>query len=478
MKTGIRFFSYPAFLWILFSLSVHAQISEKGTPLGSILSLNDDALPIENMPDFDVQALIIEDLQNEGKAEVPYRYAYRFDVTIAVRDVGKEEIIADGTRIWRLAIESAGAYSLHFVFSTYILPEGATLFLYNTDKTVTLGAFTSSNNKPSRVLATAEIPGDRVIIEYSEPSNPEFDGELFVGKVFHAYRNIFKDGSYGTSGSCNVDINCPEGNDWQAEKHAVCRISMGSGLCSGALINNTANDGTPYFLTARHCVGSSDFNDWVFYFNYESPSCNGPDGSVSQTIDGCALKAMADDLDFCLVEMSSAPLSSYQPYFAGWNNSPEAASSTACIHHPSGDVKKISKDNDPPTTGTYGSGEYGTSAHWHIHEWDMGTTEGGSSGSPLFDENHRIIGNLTGGTASCTSNYNDYYAKFNISWDHYTDASDQLKHWLDPQNSGVTALDAYDPYGVTLTCDSIYNFTGTPTFYTVIQGGYLSGNNG
>jgi len=198
-------------------------------------------------------------------------------------------------------------------------------------------------------------------------------------------------------------------------------------------------------LTAEHCINSSSVAaSAIFIFNYESELCNGTSGPSSQTISSASLVATGGDLDFSLLELSIDPPEDYNVYFAGWNRSINPASNTVCIHHPSRDIKKISLDYDPPTTGNYGSG-FITNSHWWIHEWDVGTTEGGSSGSPLFDENHRIVGDLTGGYASCSYNFNDYYSKFDMSWDYYPDADQQLKAWLDPDNTGVMTLDGYEP---------------------------------
>ena len=181
-------------------------------------------------------------------------------------------------------------------------------------------------------------------------------------------------------------------------------------------MNNTAQDGIPYFLTANHCTGSA-YSSWVFNFNFEVADCNTPTDPYPNTgdipsISGCELRATTTALDFCLVEMSSTPPQSYDPYWAGWDHSGNAPVNTTGIHHPSGDVKKICKDYESAGTGDYGSG-YDANTHWHIAEWDEGVTEGGSSGSALFDENHRVIGDLTGGQAACGNVVNDFYQKFN-----------------------------------------------------------------
>ncbi|MFH2096406.1 MAG: PKD domain-containing protein, partial [Bacteroidota bacterium] len=184
-----------------------------------------------------------------------------------------------------------------------------------------------------------------------------------------------------------------------------------------------------------------------------------PSTSSIPSVSGCTLRATTTALDFCLVEMSAMPDQvDCEPYWCGWNNSATPAANTTGIHHPMGDVKKICVDNDPPAIGNYGSG-YDANSHWHIAEWDAGVTEGGSSGSALFDENHRVVGDLTGGQAACGYVFNDYYARFDRSWDDYTPTDQQLKYWLDPTNSGVTTLDGFDFYNSGVTA----NFSGTPT---------------
>lgn len=446
-----------------------AQLVERANPVSFESKNVGTSVPVIELPSFNASEMIKEDEVNiANKAPIPYRFAKQFIVNYNVNNSGNWEIMPDGHKLWRLTIKSAGAYSLNFVFSPFHIPVGAKVFLYNSDKTTVLGALTSKNNMESNSLATTVIPGDEITIEYFEPVNAEFKGELGISEIFHAYKNIidwvkFKDSSFGSSGSCNIDINCPEGANWQDEKKAVCRIILGGGLCSGTILNNTAMDGKPYFLTANHCTGSA-YSGWVFNFRYEAATCGSatdpyPSTASIPSVTGCTLRATTSVLDFCLVEMSSMPdQTQHQPYWCGWNNSATPATNTVGIHHPSGDAKKICVDNDAPAIGDYGSG-YDSNSHWHIAEWDAGVTEGGSSGSALFDQNHRVVGDLTGGQAACGYVFNDYYARFDRSWDDYTPIAEQLKHWLDPSNSGVTTLDGFDFYNTGVNAQ----FSGAPT---------------
>ncbi|MBE9467308.1 MAG: T9SS type A sorting domain-containing protein [Bacteroidetes bacterium] len=478
---------------LFFSNFLSAQISSEGIPLSYSVKLK-KSIHFELMEIGDVNKLLLEDTVNNKLKGKPLHFAKNLNVNFTPDNSGVWDTLPDGNKIWRLGIKSTGAYSIGITFNKYNLPSNSSVFVYNINKTQLLGAYTSKNNKNSRVLSISPVKGDAIIIEYNEPKKVAFKPLLSINQVAHDYKGIFeylkiKDGQYGLSGDCNIDINCNEGQEWQNEKHSVCRIIINNTeLCTGALINNTQNDGKPYLLTANHCIGSENLAEKsIFYFNYEKKSCDdtidpNPNTGSIQSLSGSSLKATKNDssgkLDFSLVELSSMPPKDYKPYFSGWYNASNPAMKTVCIHHPLGDVKKISKDNDSPIIDTYTG--YDSNSHWQILSWELGTTEGGSSGSPLFNENHNIIGNLTGGDASCDYPFNDFFARLSNSWDDYSDYSQQLKHWLDPNNSGVTSLNGYKPNfddPTDIITLSNFNEGDTATLYIADEGGYLSGNN-
>lgn len=445
MKTNSKLFLIVLFLIV--KTNSFAQISNGGIPI-SFENYEKKAVPVVEMPAFDVQKCYEED----SISPTPFRFAKPFVVDLSTENSGVWDTLQNGDRLWRLCVKSKGAYSINVIFSEFELPEKAQVFIYSIDSIDILGAYTSENNSSSNVLAVAPVSGEEIIIEYYVPFNTAYCGKLKIGQISHDYKGIFcknqiKDGAYGQSGSCNIDINCETNTVLQTIKRSVCRIIMGgSYLCSGALINNTSFDGTPYFLTANHCTGQP-YNTWIFYFNYESPTCGGTDGSTSKTISGCTLYATTSDLDFCLVRMNNVPPLSYHPYYAGWDRT-YAPQYCFGIHHPSGDVKKISYESDAPPIGSYDlpSIGYDQNTHWVIG-WDYGVTEGGSSGSPLFNEYGEIVGDLTGGGSSCSNPLsNDYYATIFNSWDDYSSPYEQLKYWLDYIGTGAEYLDGYDPY--------------------------------
>lgn len=271
---------------------------------------------------------------------------------------------------------------------------------------------------------------------------------LEITQVAQAYKNLHEllASSKATDESPYIDVNCDEGKDWQLEKHAVCKytfIKDGSGyMCSGALINNSNNDGTPYFLTASHCVSETSVAATVVaYFNYETLAC-GLARRTLQTLSGSLLETTDASSDFTLLRFNNTPPPSYQPFYAGWDLSDNPTKSVG-IHHPLGKTKMISIDNNPPVS--YGSllmweniNVSPTNSHWKV-VFDKGETAGGSSGSPLFNQQKRIIGQLHGGVDNI-----DYYGKLNYSWTVKNGSYSTLKSIL-AKNSNTAFMDGYFP---------------------------------
>jgi hypothetical protein len=429
------------------------QIEQKELPDFSLEKQID--IPTVVLPKVDLKKLQREDRQKQQSGLKIVRYAEIIDIDLSPENDGVWVDGKNNEKIWYVKVVSSDAYSLGILFDHYRLPVGAKLFVYSNDHNHVRGAFTYKNNKSSYILPIAPVKGDEIVIEYHEPAKVEFKGELHISSIAHDYKNIFSylgksEKGYGDSGDCNININCDNDEMWQILKHSVCKILVGGQLCTGALINNTANNGKPYLLTANHClIYPGVENSATFFFNYESPGCENQDVIDDQNIAGATLVATPPErtIDFSLLELSVAPPPGYKPYYAGWNRDIEAPQSATSIHHPRGDIKKITKSYDGATTGYYDYNEgYHEYKHWYIDAWDEGTTEGGSSGSPLFDQHGRIIGDLTGGDASCNFNFNDYYQKFNHSWQDFEIPEHQLKPWLDPLNSGIIKLDGFLPY--------------------------------
>lgn len=403
----------------------------------------------------DIASLKAEDAQVDNTGTAPWRFGYNNFTNLNLTNSGSWFELDNGDRIWFLKLTCEQALSVNLTFKNTEIPQGNELYVFNEKRDFILGKFIQGHIYNGQ-LGTELVPGNTVIVEYYvKQGNSE--GKIELGTVTHGYRTAseFQEKAFGSSGACNMNVNCADGLPWQQERNsAVMLVSGSNGFCSGALINNTLNDGKPYVLTANHCY--SDPTNWIFRFNWQASACNNPAASPSfQSLSGAVLRSRRTPSDFCLVEITgglqanTVPLS-YNPYFSGWSNSDIAPTTTVSIHHPAGDIKKISFD-DAPAVSSQGMGSTEANSTWTV-EWDRNTTtEGGSSGSPLFDQNHRIIGQLWGGGASCSNlSSPDYYGRLHSSWEPAnSNSTNQLKFWLDPNNSGAEFIDGYDPSNAT-----------------------------
>lgn len=399
-----------------------------------------------------------DSIRNASSGLKKYYFAKSIETSINIYKYGEWQILPSGDKIWQIKINSENAYGLCLILNDYLLPTGSKLYVYSSDKKQIIGAFTSQNNNDNGILALQDIYSDEVIIEYNEPANVDFKGNFTISSIGHIYKRT-KDGEFGKSASCEVDINCPQGADWQNEKHSVVRIGITEGsnvyYCSGVLINNVKKDGMPYILTANHCINNQTLaNNSVFYFNYESPTCKGADGKVYQSLSSAWLVATPKDagIDFALLKLKEIPTAEYKPFYVGWDINTNASLYSVVIHHPEGDVKKISIDTDNGTSGSYVSSDtdYLPNTHWNIGNWEVGATEGGSSGAPLFNQKKMLVGTLTGGLAVCGNPVDDYFSKFSAAWATYPNMDEQLKHWLDPDGTDSLTIQSsekiYEPH--------------------------------
>lgn len=408
----------------VFAVPASAQIEYGGEPAtGFVKSL--DAPETLDLPPVDVQVYLLEDLKLPKTA---LRFGAPVELGLGLRDVGTWGTLPNGARVWRLRIAAEHAYSLHAEFSEFDLPDGAELYVYNDDRSTVLGQYNALNVKSNREFQHLPVQGDAVTYEYVVPASIEDVGSLTIGKMWYGYRDIFVHLKAGgrTKGSCETDVNCPVGAAWQDQRDAVIRLLANGLLCTGSMLNNTNQNGDQLFITANHCGG---LNNAVFLFNYQRSGCGTGSSPSNQSVQGSTQLATSSGIDYRLVRITPNIPSSYGHYLTGWDRSGTTPPNTTTIHHPGGQPKKISFDDDSP-------GKSGTD--WRIFQWDLGVTEGGSSGCPLYDHNKRFIGQLWGGAAACGFPFDDFYGRLQSEWS-------QVQSFLDPAGTGQTTLDGLDP---------------------------------
>lgn len=377
---------------------------------------------------------------------------------LSIADSEKQDLNNHLVYNWKIETQNLG---IHVFFDLLTLKDGDSLFTYSlegnlleitTQKDLYGKSFTSSFSKNGLIFQLKNY-SNKVELHISGYSLEKIESQNF------------KTQDFGESNPCQVNVNCSEGENFRDIQKSVVRILIKIDLavfwCTGSLINNTAYNYEPYILSAEHCglsgssiAPQSDLDNWTFYFNYESPDCDNPisEGNLNnQRLTGATALANSQDgggdfgSDFLLLKLSSNIPIPFNAYYSGWSHQGKSFPQNGVgIHHPSGDIKKISTFQFTAESGSFGNTVDNT--HWVV-EWQKtfnghGTTEQGSSGSPLFDENDLIRGVLTGGGSACNNlKGKDFYGKLSYSWNSNGTANDRrLDVWLDPNNTGYLAI--------------------------------------
>ncbi len=473
-----------ALISILVLLSSPSLYSQAEFPVGSALMPE-----IVSWHEINVDPLQVEIMRTLDQVkDQPYQFAIPVPVSLTPENAGF--IVNRGNEtVWVMPLSSKGALSVNLILSPFNLPQGAYIYVYDQQRHTVRGAYTRESGMNTMTLPLMPIPGDRLVLECHFPGNTIPRGAIGIKQVAHDFAGFFgldgiKDLYYGRSGDCEVDVNCSTNENYLRASRSVVRLLVaGAELCTGVLVNNTGSEYKAYVLTANHCIDTSTLAaNTLFVFNYLSPWCDGPDLTNMHSISGSIYRAGNSAIDFGLVELTQFPSLVYRPYFAGWDITPSVPSNTYTLHHPEGDVMKITIDDNAPISTSYPLPGYVSNSFWRVLRWELGTTEPGSSGGPLFDQNGRLRGTLTGGSATCDEPSNDFYAKLSRMFNITTITSTNLKPWLDPLGTGATVVSGRDPYGYNLSrSDTLNNMPatdpGTTDSYSVPGWGYSTGHN-
>ena len=430
----------------MFSFALH-QDSKGGIPYSIKNNLNTLNTEKLLMPKINIMSLLEED--GNRSQGTPFRYGYKFDIDISLNNSGEWLDLQNGDRIWRLSISSEEAYAICLEYDSFYLPEGALFYIYSEDGEMISGGYSSDNNQIDMLFSTPLIKGDLIHLEYFEPNAVYGEGIINIDYVIHDYKDILNFSETRESRSCGDNVVCDSANGYEDQINAASWLDMGGYICSGAMINNTNFDLTPYYWTAWHCVVGDNPSTFRFYFNYETSSCSGSWASVGAYEYGGNLLSDSDGMnpDYALILITDNTISD-GIFYSGWDKSTSSPTISCGVHHPDGDPKKINFDNDQAySSGSINWGDADgdgvndvspSGSHWRVN-WDEGGTFGGSSGSPAFNSDGQLIGQLTGGSGNCFSgDTEDYYGKF-------SQAFNDVSNWLDPLNTGLSQIDGtYD----------------------------------
>lgn len=436
------------------------QISEGGTP-PSFLYAGRDTLQARNTEEvaaysiaspFTARQLIEED--ENAPEGTPYRLGILLAAGLEFPQDAVKSTLPGGEEIYRMRIKSDGAVALSLYYDRFEIPEGGKLYIYNNDRTQLLGAYTPVTNPDGKAFSSQFVAGSDITLEYAVPESGALP-DIKISDIGYGYNHLEIRNSGTVDLSCMVNINCPEGDGWQDDKEGVIKMATRSGssiyTCSASLLNNTSDTPTPYIYTAFHCLGSGtrqftedELRQAQFVFQYENTGCNGEETRKSTTLTGCSYLTGSDlsgGYDQALLLLTSNIPADLNPYMCGWDKSGNRPQSGAGIHHPNGSTKKISTYTSPATDGTWEtSTETGAAGgHWVVYyaktQSGHSVTAKGSSGSPLFDQNHKVVGSLTGGSSTCSyPNGSNYYGKIEKFFP-------RISRYLDPYNTGDLSVE-------------------------------------
>lgn len=316
-----------------------------------------------------------------------------------------------------------------------------------------LNAAAGDRSLDARTWWTPDMGADEVTLEIElPPGTPVSTLEFSVPRVSQIVEDLSipteqeLSAKINESASCHLDATCHE--TYMNQRNAVARMLFTSGgntyACTGTLLNDSQSSGTPYFLTANHCISTqaeadSLQTDWF----YRSPSCNSRtlSSSTARRVGGARLLYASDSTDMTLLRLNDTPPAG--AFFAGWDSSAQTTGqSVVGLHHPKGDLMKVTfgtlnGQSSCASTGGTGFQCTGNAGNFYRVNWSQGTTEGGSSGSALFKGGTHVIGTLYGGSATCTSIASpEFYGRFDVSFNA------ALKNWLAPStaSAGRTAI--------------------------------------
>ena len=323
----------------------------------------------------------------------------------------------DGAVIRLFSIKSQDAKGLRVHFEGFDLPEGERVYVYGpgADSHVS-GPYSGKGPFDDGEFWSDMLEGDTAIVEHLVGSAGT-TSKIRVSEVTHVFGGLQSSSFQPQVLSCEVDAQC--GNF--TEKNAVARIvfntPQGAFVCTGTLLNDRAQDQTPLFLTASHCVNTDAIARTVqaFWF-YQTTACNSGVLRDGAQTSGTTMLVTESLNDSTLLKLLTPPPGG--AVFSGWDpNERPLQTMVYGLHHPDGFTPPSVSSFLRSATGSITGAANCTAAglfNGYVVTWTSGDTEPGSSGSGLFaSDGMGLIGALSCGpaTASC-NNTLSLYSRF------------------------------------------------------------------
>ncbi|MGB0914715.1 MAG: hypothetical protein ACPGVI_01530, partial [Crocinitomicaceae bacterium] len=220
---------------ILAGATSYAQQGDGGTPKGVELSKSFTSIDARSFGEPNIEALRAEDAIIDPQGIAPWRFGFNNEVDLSMTNAGTWSNLPDGGQIWQLRIDCQNALTVNLTLDNVVIPEGNELFVYNEDKSFILGSFIDYHLYKGE-LGTELVPGETAIVEYYvAPENADLHRSLHINTVTHGYRTTaeYTEKAFGSSGNCNMNANCPDGDPWELQKRsAVMLVSGSNGFCS------------------------------------------------------------------------------------------------------------------------------------------------------------------------------------------------------------------------------------------------------
>jgi hypothetical protein len=426
------------------------------------------------LPALDRAKLSVED-NIADKNSGPFRYGVAVPLSDSQSkalsvDNGQWQTLDSGEMRWQGEVMAKGASTVDVLLKPFWLPQNAKVTVLDGTGKQIWGPFGHEQNNLANTLPLPMVAGETMRIELTVPADERQFVQLAVSVVKQGYRGFdVVDGHLVSKavGGCNVDVICAAGDPYRDQIRGVVTITLGDvRTCTGTLINNTRGDRAALLLTARHCkITAANASGVAVYYNYQSPTCRpitagsitSPPTTGNNPVQlGASMLATAGVSDFALLRLNGAVPNAANAYWLGWDRRNIGLSGgAAVIHQPGVEEKRISIENQPvlistalrritSPDGTFFTLDVGNALI--IENWDVGTTEPGSSGSALLTrDTKRIVGTLSGGGAACNGTVNngqeDIFGRLFTGWEGENTSATRLKDHLDPLNTTAQVLD-------------------------------------